>query len=346
MSTLCLVTGANGHLGNTLVRALLRQGYRVRAGVRDVRNLAPFAGLDCEVVYAEALDEVAMFKAMQGVEVLFQVAAVFKHWARDPQREIITPNVQGTRCVLAAAARAGVERVVHVSSVAAVGHAGEALDETQWNSDTRNAYYTSKLLAERAAWETAQVLGLWMVSVLPSAIIGPNAARLTDTMGFLQALRLCQMPFDPGFHFNFVDVRDVADGLIRAALVGQPGQRYLLANSHCSSLGDVLGALNAVSPGYRLPPPAPRWLLLCAAWLQERRAQLTGQPAQLLVSQVRMFHKVRQQYSTLKARGELGFNPRSPQVALAEAFAYLQRQPRQPYEDMASVVRTVHSSPA
>ncbi|NER62764.1 NAD(P)H-binding protein [Pseudomonas sp. MAFF212427] len=111
MSKLCLVTGANGHLGNTLVRTLLRQGYRVRAGVRDVRNLAPFAGLDCEVVYAEALDQAAMFKALQGVDVLFQVAAVFRHWARHPQQQIIAPNVQGTRCVLAAAARAGVQRL-------------------------------------------------------------------------------------------------------------------------------------------------------------------------------------------------------------------------------------------
>lgn len=71
MSKRCLVNGANGHLGNTSVRALLRQGYRVRAGVRDVRNLAPFAGLDCEVVHAEALDEAAMHKALQGVDVLF-----------------------------------------------------------------------------------------------------------------------------------------------------------------------------------------------------------------------------------------------------------------------------------
>ena len=256
MSKLCLVTGANGHLGNTLVRALLRQGYRVRAGVRTVHERAPFAGLDCEVEYAEALDQAAMFKSMKGVEVLFQVAAVFRHWARNPQQEIITPNEQGTRCVLTAAARAGVQRVVHVSSVAAVGHAARTLDERDWNTPADNAYYTSKILAERAAWQTAEALGLSMVSVLPSAIIGPNATRLTDTLGFLQSIRLRQLPLDPGFHFNFVDVRDVADGMIRAAQNGQAGQRYILANSQSSSLSEVLAALNAQTPGYRLPPPA------------------------------------------------------------------------------------------
>lgn len=146
MSQLCLVTGANGHLGNTLVRALLDQGYRVRAGVRDVNDSAAFEGLDCERVYAELFDEAAMLEALNGVDLLFQVAAVFKHWARHPYAEIIEPNVEGTRRVLQAAAKAGVKRVVYVSSVAAIGQNGLLLD--------------------------------------------------------------------PGFHFNFVDVRDVALGMI------------------------------------------------------------------------------------------------------------------------------------
>lgn len=325
---LCLVTGANGHLGNTLVRTLLKHGHRVRAGVRDVSQTAPFAGLECELVYAELQDETALLKALEGVEVLFQVAAVFKHWARHPEAEIVQPNVQGTRCVLQAASRAGVMRVVYVSSVAAVGHDGSALDETHWSQETENAYYRSKILSEQMAWQTANALGLWMVSVLPSAMVGPNAGRLTDTLGFLQAVKDRKMPLDPGFHFNFVDVRDVADGMLRAAQKGRSGQRYILGNEHSSSLAEVVDVL-----GYRLPRPAPRWLLMGIAWLQERWADLTGHPAQLMQSQVRLFHGVRQQYTLSKARAELGFNPRPPQQALREAFAYLNRRAVAPYED-------------
>ncbi|WP_082143260.1 NAD-dependent epimerase/dehydratase family protein [Pseudomonas fildesensis] len=324
---LCLVTGANGHLGNTLVRELLKQGHTVRAGVRNIHNRAPFTGLGCEWVYAELRDEPAMLKALEGVEVLFQVAAVFKHWARHPEADIIEPNVQGTRTVLQAASRAGVKRVVYVSSVAAVGHDGSPLDEEHWNPGSDNAYYRSKILAERMAWHTAEALGLWMVSVLPSAMVGPNAGRLTDTLGFLQAVKDRKLPLDPGFHFNFVDVRDVAIGMLLAAQKGRAGQRYILANQHSSSLADLTHLL-----GYRLPPPAPRWLLIGIAWLQERGAHLTGKPAQLMLSQVRLFHNVRQEYSIAKARAELGFNPRPPQQALREAFAYLDRQPLQPYE--------------
>jgi dihydroflavonol-4-reductase len=332
---LCLVTGANGHLGNTLVRELLKQGHTVRAGVRDINHRAPFAGLDCELVYAELQDEPAMLKALDGVAVLFQVAAVFKHWARDPEAQIVQPNVQGTRSVLHAASRAGVKRVVYVSSVAAVGHDGSPLDEQHWNRGSENAYYRSKILAERMAWQTAEALGLWMVAVLPSAMVGPNAGRLTDSMGFLQSVKARQLPLDPGFHFNFVDVRDVATGMLLAAQNGRQGERYILANAHSSSLADLTHLL-----GYRPPPPAPRWVLMGIAWLQERWAQLTGQPAQLMVSQVRLFHNVRQEYSIAKARNELGFNPRPPQQALREAFAYLDRRPVQPY----ATCRTAHSS--
>lgn len=338
MKGLCLVTGANGHLGNTLVRALLNQGYRVRAGVRDINHSTPFVGLDCERVHAELRDGPTLLKALEGVEVLFQVAAVFKHWARNPETEIVEPNVQGTRLVLEAASQAGVKRVVYVSSVAAVGHDGSALDEQHWNTERENAYYKSKILSEQVAWQTARELGLWMVSVLPSAMVGPNTGHLTDTMGFLQSVRKRQIPLDPGFRFNFVDVRDVADGMILAAEKGRSGQRYILANERSSPLCEVIEAANALSPNYRSLAPAPRWLLICVAWLQEQRAHLTGKSAQLLLSQVRMFHKVAQEYNITKAKSELGFSPRPPEVALREAFMYLQRQADHPDDNPAAVL--------
>ncbi|KAI2680203.1 NAD-dependent epimerase/dehydratase family protein [Pseudomonas sp. TNT3] len=323
MNTLSMVTGANGHLGNTLVRALLARGQAVRAGVRDPQQSTALSGLDCQIVRAELQDPDSLRQALQGVDVLYQVAAVFKHWASNPDTEIVDVNVQGTRNILRAAAEAGVRRVVYVSSVAAVGHDGQRLDESSWNTDQSNPYYRSKILSERVAWDTAQACDLPMIAVLPSAIIGPHATRLTDTMGFLAAVLARKLPLDPNFHFNFVDVRDVADGLISAAEKGRPGHRYLLANQHSSSLADVIEALNTLCPDYRLPRRAPRTLLLLIACLQELRARYTGQPAELLRSQVRMFYGVRQVYCIDKAINELGYQPRSPQHALRQAFEYL-----------------------
>jgi dihydroflavonol-4-reductase len=327
MGHLSLVTGANGHLGNNLVRALLAQGHRVRAGVRNLANTQPFEGLGCELVYAELEDKAAMLEALRGVDVLYQVAAVFKHWSLDPEADIVRPNVEGTRIVLEAAAQAGVKRVVYVSSVAAVGHSAQALNETSWNQDLSNPYYRSKILAEQQAWQVAQAHDLWMVAVLPSAMIGPNAQRLTDTMTFIETIYKKAVPLEPNFHFNFVDVRDVADACIAAAHQGVAGQRYILANQHCSSFSAIVAAANSVAPGYRVPPQAPKWLLLGIAWCNEILARRSGKPARLTLSQVRTFYGVKQEYDTSKAYEHLAYRPKSPTAALQDTFAYLQRRP-------------------
>ena len=110
MSNVCLVTGANGHLGENVVRALIAQGETVRAGMRDVQNADNFFQLNCQVVYTEMQDIAAMRKALEGVDILYHVAAVFKHWAKDPTTEIVEPNVKGTEIVLKAAAEAKVKK--------------------------------------------------------------------------------------------------------------------------------------------------------------------------------------------------------------------------------------------
>lgn len=326
MGNVCLVTGANGHLGNNLVRALLDKKWTVRAGVRNLENTQPFDGLDCELVYAELQDKEAMVKALQGVDVLFQVAAVFKHWAKDPEAEIVSANVNGTRIVLEAAAEAKVKKVVYVSSVAAIGHNGESLDESQWNTDLSNPYYRSKILSEQQAWKTAKELGLSMVSILPSAMIGPNAYALTDTMEFVEMVRTKQIPMNPNFHFNFIDVRDVAEAAISAVTEGKAGERYILANRMSSGLKAIIDAANLVQPGYRVPPTAPKWLLLCIAYLSESVSKITGKRTAMTVSQVRLFYGVKQEYNTSKSLNAFNFTPRTPEQSLKEVFSYLAKR--------------------
>ncbi|MFQ3172388.1 MAG: dihydroflavonol-4-reductase [Oleispira sp.] len=326
MGNVCLVTGANGHLGNNLVRALLDKKWTVRAGVRNLENTQPFVGLDCELVYAELQDKEAMVNALKGVDVLFQVAAVFKHWAKDPEAEIVSANVNGTRIVLEAAAKAGVKKVVYVSSVAAIGHNGESLDESQWNTDMSNPYYRSKILSEQQAWKTAKELGLSMVSLLPSAMIGPNAHALTDTMEFIEMVRTRQIPMNPNFHFNFIDVRDVAVAAISAAIEGKEGERYIVANKKSSEFKSIIAAANFVKPGYKTPPTAPKWLLLCIAYLSESVSRITGKRASMTVSQVNLFYGVKQEYNTSKSLNALNFAPRTPEQSLKEVFSYLAKR--------------------
>src|SRR5437899_4100123 len=138
-----LVTGANGHLGNNLCRLLVARGERVRAMIRPSADPAPLAGLDLESVRGDIMDPASTAAAVAGCGRVYHTAAGFLMWSRDPERDIIRPSVEGTRTVLDAAARAGVEKVVYTSSSGTIGHAGspDALfDETRANTEPHTHY--------------------------------------------------------------------------------------------------------------------------------------------------------------------------------------------------------------
>lgn len=324
MSKINLVTGANGHLGNNLVRALLDKRETVRASVRNPNNRAPFEGLDCEIVQADLLDKPSLLRAMEGVDTLYQVAAVFKHWAPDPQKEILEPNMIGTRNVLEAAAEQGVRRVVYVSSEGAMDDQISPVDETHWQkSSLGNPYFQSKTDTERLAFTLAKELGLDLLTVLPGAIVGSNIIHLTPTMEVLQQALNNDVFVDINFYFNFVDARDVAAGMIAAAVNGRSAERYLLATEQPVSIRRILELAQEIKPDVKIPARAPKWLLLFLANGMELAAKLTGKPPQLLRSQVKIFYDNPRIMKIDKAKAELGYEPRDGETAVRQALLYL-----------------------
>ncbi|MBO9640095.1 MAG: NAD-dependent epimerase/dehydratase family protein, partial [Siphonobacter aquaeclarae] len=214
MSAISLVSGANGHLGNNLVRLLLQKGLSVRASVRNTAHTAPFAGLDCERVKADITDKASLIRAMEGIDTFYAVGAAFKLWAKDPVREIYNVNIDGTRNMVEAAAAAGVRRIVYVSSVAALNYAQTPVSEASgYNTERRDMYYNSKNDGEKLAFELAAKLGIELVAVLPAAMIGGEAfAPLNVSYGVLRLILKKEIPVDTGITLNWVDVRDVAEG--------------------------------------------------------------------------------------------------------------------------------------
>ncbi len=327
MSKLNLVTGANGHLGNNVVRALLDRGETVRASVRNPNNRKPFAGLDCEIVQADLTDKSSLLKVLEGVDTLYQVAAVFKHWARNPQKEIIEPNLQGTRNVLEAAAEQGVRRIVYVSSEGALDERISPVDETSWKTEYHgNPYFQAKTEAERLALRLANELNLDLVTVLPGAIVGPHNLRLTPTMDVLWQALNNDIFVDVNFYFNFVDARDVAEGMIAAAEHGRSGERYLLATEQAVNIRRILELAQELKSDVKIPPRVPKWLLLIMADGMELAAKVTGNPPQLLRSQVYIFYDNTRTMNIDKARTELEFNPRNGQTAVYQALVYLMEE--------------------
>ena len=326
MTRLSLVTGANGHLGNNLVRTLLGRGEQVRASVRSPQNRVPFDGLECDIVQADLMVKDSLLHALEGVHTLYQVAAVFKHWSLNPEDEIIRPILEGTRNVLEAASSQGVARIVYVSSEITLEDHISPVDESSWRTNYHgNPYVQAKTESERLAWQLAEELDLNMVTALPGAIVGPHSHHLTPTMRYLQQALGGEVFLDVNFHFNFVDVRDVAAGMIAAAEKGRRGERYLLSTEQSVSNRRVIELAQESNPKVKMPPRAPRSMLLAVCSAMELASRITRKEPMMLRSQVRIFHDNERRMDLSKARVELGYSPRDPETAIREAFEYLGR---------------------
>ncbi|MHA4846726.1 NAD-dependent epimerase/dehydratase family protein [Flavitalea antarctica] len=324
---LVLVSGANGHLGNNLVRFLIDKGIPVRATVRNIRNKEPFAGLNCEVVQADNTDKASFVKAMEGVDTFYAVGAVFKLWAKDPQKEIYEPNMQGTRNVIEAAAKAGVRRIVYVSSIAALNMNHTPTKESLGNNpDRRDVYYNSKNDGELLAFQLAKKLGIELVAVLPSAMIGGTAfAPLSTSYNILKLVVSKKVPVDTKIEINWVDVKDVAEGCYLASINGRPGERYILSNEKSITLTEVTKMAAEAYPhlGLKIPASLPKPLLYGIAGAMQLGAKLTGKPPVLTVKDIAMFSGLKQNFDITKARTELGFKPKAPETVVREALDYL-----------------------
>ncbi|UWX61114.1 NAD-dependent epimerase/dehydratase family protein [Chryseobacterium oranimense] len=324
---LALVSGANGHLGNNLVRFLIKKGIPVRASVRNINNKAPFTGLDCEVVQADITDKSSFIKALQGVETFYAVGASFKLWAQDPEKEIYDVNIQGTRNTIEAAAEAGVKRIVYVSSIAALDYTKLPTKESYgYNPDRRDMYYNSKNDGEKLAFELARKHGIELVSVMPSAMIGSEAfLPLNVSYGVLKLILNKEIPVDTKITLNWIDVKDVAEGCYLAAQNGRAGERYILANEKCMTITDTTILANQLYPelNIRIPGSVPKFILFIIAGIMELSAKIKKIPPVLTRKDIAMFSGLQQDFDITKSRKELGFNPKSPEQAVKEALRYL-----------------------
>ncbi len=243
------VTGASGFVGANLVRALLAAGWRVRALVRG--EAPSLAGLAVEVVRGDLFFP-GLADAMRGCDAVFHVAATYSLWRRD-RAALIRANVEGTRGVLAAARAAGVPRVVHTSSVAAIGVRadGAPADETHQSPPARlvGAYKRSKYFAEREA-RAAFEAGQDVVIVSPTTPVGPWDAKPTPTGEILVRFLNRRMPAYVDTGLNLIDVRDVAAGHLAAYERGVAGERYILGNENLT-LRELLGRLAAIADSRR-----------------------------------------------------------------------------------------------
>jgi len=320
-----LVTGANGHLGNNICRMLVERGERVRAMIRDSASDEPLRGLDLEIVRGDIMDAQSTARAVESCGRVYHTAAGFVMWSRDPERDIVRPSVEGTRHVMEAAAKAGVEKVMYTSTTGTMGFSttpDRVIDETHFNTEPHTHYVRGKIAAEKEAFAIVKRTKLPMTSIHPGLILGPRFYKLSESVRQVADYLNNGAPvyFEGGF--SVVDVDDVARGALLAMDKGRDGERYIVSGEDITVKGlfDMMANLTGLkAPSIKAPLPILRVL---AAGM-ELAARVTGSRPQLDRSQVDEFAGKYGYFDSSKAKRELGYTFLSARDTVRRTIAWL-----------------------
>ena len=324
--TKTLVTGGTGFLGRAVAMELLAAGREVRVLARQPDHPA-LVGLKVEVARGDLRDPVSLATTVRGCQRVFHVAADYRLWVPDPEA-MYAINVQGTKNLLAAAAEAGVTRMVYTSTVGTLGNPGDGTPGTEETpvglADMVGHYKRSKFLAEQAVLEVARQ-GFPVVLVHPSAPVGPWDSRPTPTGQMIVDFLKGRMPAYLETGLNLVHVRDVAQGHLLAEEKGRGGEKYILGNQNLSlsEIFQVLANITGLSaPRVRLPYRP----ILALSYLDEFWATyVSHRPPRMPVAAVKMAKKF-MYFDSGKAVRELGLPQTPVRQALEDAVGWFQEQ--------------------
>ena len=302
-----LVTGATGFTGGHLVRALARHGDRVRALVRDPAGGAGLAGLGVDVVDGDLRDPVALARAVTGVEVVYNVAAIYRQ-AGLPAAVYHQVNAEAVARLAEAAAAAGARRLVHCSTVGVHGD----VERPPANEDAPLApgdvYQQTKLDGERLARDAAARTGLEVTIARPSGIYGPGDRRLLKLFRGVARRRFVTLGAGT-IYYHLTYVEDLAQGFRLCGTVpAAAGRTYILAGPEVTTLNELV-RLTAEVAGVPAPrahlPVWPFWL--AGAACEAVCAPLRIEPP-IYRRRVDFFTKSRA-FDISRARRELGYAP-------------------------------------
>lgn len=323
MDPLNVVTGGAGFIGSHLVEKLAARGERIRVVERpgaDTRHLPR----SVEIIHADIRDREAITTALQGAAHVYHLAANPNLWVRD-RREFDAVNHLGTIHVLDGAIAAGASRILHVSTesiLTRARHVGPIGEDVEVNeSDAAGLYCLSKLRAENVAKARAGA-GHPVLIANPTMPVGPGDRGPSPPTRLIRDFCLGKLPARMDCTLNMIDVRDVADGLIRTLEIGRPGRRYLLGGANVT-LVELLGMLSSLTgvpvPRWRVPYPVGLAVAVASEFWADR---VSGIAPKATVTGVRLTRRT-MHFDARRSLDELGLTPRPIRESLADAVAWL-----------------------
>jgi dihydroflavonol-4-reductase len=320
-----LVTGATGHIGNVLVRQYVERGEHVRVLVRPGKTPPALTGLEVEICPGDILDLASLDHAMQDVRLVHHLAARI-NITNGPDPETERVNLEGTRNVLKAMRRAGTGRLVYASSIYALRKPpeGTPIDETQpYDPDQcLGVYDRSKALASLAV-QAAAAEGLDAVIVCPTAVTGPYDFHDSEAGRAIRLYMRSGLDFYVEGAYDFVDVRDVAEGFILAAEKGRCGETYILGGERLT-LREVTQIVRAATGGWNAGIQIPLWLAYWVADWMPLYHDLTGTKPLFTRYSLDAISS-NSHISHAKAGRELGYQPRPAREAVMDAVRWFQQ---------------------
>ena len=316
-----LVTGASGFLGSHVARQLVARGEDVRVIMRPSSTNRAVADLSLEYVTGDLRDPASVVRAMQGAKRVFHVAADYRLWARRKQ-DIYDSNVGGTKNLLDAAMRAGIERFIYTGTVATI-----AVDRPRHPNEFTDArleemvghYKRSKWMAEQEALKAAKA-GLPVIVVMPTTPVGPWDWKPTPTGKIIVDFLNGKMPGYVETGLNFVGVEECAAGHLLAAEKGKVGERYLLGGENLT-LKQLLDTLSRITG---LPAPKlriPHVFALGVAYANTVFSRLFGREPGIPVEGVKIARHM-MFVDCSRAQRELGFKASAVSAALERAVRW------------------------
>jgi len=322
------VTGATGHIGNVLVRQLVESGEKVRVLVldkSDKKDLKSLEGIEIEIVECDIRDYDSVEKALKGARYVYHLAAIVSI-VSGMEKLLYEVNVNGTKNIVNACLRNKVKRLVYVSSVHALKeltYGKRITEEIEMDeSKVEGVYSKSKILATKEVLKGIKQ-GLDTVIVYPSGVIGPFDYKGSEMGKMIRSYLKGKMKFFIQGGYNFVDVRDVASGMIMACKNGKNGEGYLLSG-HEITVEALFKLLNDIAKLGLPRIKVPLWIAKLSAGILDLLGRIFQfepffTPYAIHVLQTNYF------MSNEKAKKEFGFSTRLLKDTLKDTIEWIKK---------------------